>query len=138
MVTRYYGIKLKGNSAMRHEHYKMKRKTLQEVLANPYFIKFIEDLKNCSTVKEIYIVGSMVRKGVSNKDVDIKVVRIEQNMAGDKEIYNLVDSFPHLSPHKKKLTAIKYFMIGDILINVFWSEMRFDKPYTLLWRNESA
>jgi len=123
---------------MRHEHYKMKRKTLPEVLANPQFIKFIEDLKKCSTVKEIYMVGSMVRKGVSNKDVDMKVVRTEQNMAGNKEIYNLIDSFPHSFPHKKKLTAIKYFMVGDILINIFWSEMRFDKPYTLLWRNENA
>lgn len=121
---------------MHHEHYKMKRKTLSEVLANSYFIKFIEDLKKCSTVKEIYMVGSMVRNGVSNKDVDIKVVRTEQNMAGDKEIYNLIDSFPRMSPHKKKLVAIRYVMVGEILINVFWNEMSFNKPFIALWRKQ--
>lgn len=123
---------------MRHEHYKMKRKTLPEVLANPQFVQFIEDLKKCSTVKAIYMVGSMVSRGWSKRDVDLKVVRIEHDIDGDYEIFKLLDSFTRMSPHKKKLTTIKYFMVGDIIINIFWNEMSFNKPFLVLWRNESA
>jgi len=118
---------------------KMERKTLSELLANPQFIKFIEDLKQCPTVKVIYMVESMVRKGESKRDVDLKIERIKC-AAGDKEIYKLISSFPirGISSHKKKLITIKYFMVGDILINIFWDEMSFNKPFLVLWRNESA